>query len=74
MPRTEAQKKADKKSHAKIYERIPFDVRRDDVVLNGDVIRAHATSQGETLNGFIKRAVKEAIERDKKKRIASKFA
>lgn len=30
-----------------------------------DAIRAHADSRGESVNGFISRAINEAIERDK---------
>ena len=30
-----------------------------------EVIREHATSNGETLGGFIKRAINETMERDK---------
>ena len=48
----------------KAYEPIPFKVRRDSE-LNGDAIRAHAAERGESLNGFIKRAVAETIERDR---------
>lgn len=31
-----------------------------------DIIKEHAKSMGETLNGFINRAINETIERDKK--------
>ena len=41
---------------------------RRDSKLNGDAIRAHAAAQGETLNGFLKRAVTETVERDITKR------
>ena len=67
MARTEAQKKADKKYNRKTYEQINFTVRRDSE-LNGDAIRVHAAEQGESLNGFIKRAVAETVERDRAKR------
>lgn len=66
MARTEAQKKADKKYNKKTYEQINFTVRRDSE-LNGDAIRVHAAEQGESLNGFLKRAVTETIERDRAK-------
>ncbi len=66
MARSEAQIKADAKWHKKAYERIPFDVRRD-AEITGDVIRAHAAMMGESLNSFLKRAVSEAIERDKQR-------
>ena len=48
----------------KTYERIAFEVRRD-ATINGSIIRAHAEAMGESVNGFIKRAIVEAIERDK---------
>lgn len=66
MARSEAQIKADVKWHKKAYERIPFDVRRD-AELNGEAIRGHAEKMGESLNSFLKRAVAEAIERDKQR-------
>ena len=74
MPASESQKKATAKYRNKTYERIPFVFRLDDSALNGDVIRAHANAQGESVNSFIRRAIAETIERDKEKRIASKFA
>lgn len=42
-------------------KRIPLDVQKD----HYETIKAHAESHGETVNGFIKRAINEAIERDK---------
>ena len=67
MPRTEAQKKADKKSRKKIYSMFSFIVRHDSI-LNDDVIREHAATMGESLNAFFNRAVVETIERDRKYR------
>jgi len=67
MPKSEAKARADAKFNKKTYERIGFDVRRD-AEMNGDFIRAHASSMGESINGFIKRAVAETIERDKAER------
>ena len=66
MPRSEAQKRADAKYVKKAYEQIKFTVRRD-AEIDGDYIRAHAAKQGESLNGFLKRAVAETIERDNQK-------
>lgn len=31
-----------------------------------EIIRAHANAQGESVNGFIRRAIRESIEREKK--------
>ena len=66
MPASEAQLKAKARYSKKTYERIAFDVRRD-AEINGDYIRSHAKAMGESMNGFIKRAVAETIERDKAK-------
>ena len=63
MPVSEAQKRASIRYRKKAYERIAFDVRRD-AEINGDVIRSHAEAMGESMNGFIKRAVMETIKRD----------
>ncbi len=41
-------------------KRIPLDVQKEDY----EKIKAHAEEQGETVNGFIKRAIKEAMEND----------
>ena len=63
MALTEAKYKANNKYLKKAYENILIHIRRDSE-LNGDAIRAHAAAQGESLNGFIKRAIAEAVERD----------
>lgn len=42
-------------------KRIPLDVKKEYY----DIIKAHAEKQGETVNGFIKRAISETMERDK---------
>lgn len=49
--------------NAKAYDRINF------TVLKGqkEIIKAHAETQSESVNGFIQRAIQEAMERDKKK-------
>ena len=44
----------------KNLKRIPLDVQRDYY----EQIKAHAAGRGESVNGFIKRAVNEAMERD----------
>ena len=66
MPVSKAQIEATARYSKKTYERIAFDVRRD-AEINGDYIRSHAQAMGESMNGFIKRAVVETIERDKAK-------
>ena len=47
----------------KAYDKILLRIRKDSAV-NGDVIRAHAESRGESVNGFLLRAITETIERD----------
>ena len=64
MPKSLAKAKADAKYNKKVYERIAFNVRRD-AEINGDAIRIHAATQGESVNGFISRAIAEAMKRDK---------
>lgn len=66
MAMSEAQLRAKAKYNKKTYEQIKFTVRYD-AEINGDYIRAHAAEQGESMNVFLKRAVAEAIARDKQK-------
>lgn len=44
----------------KAYDRIELVVPKGDK----EVIKAHAESKGESVNGFIQRAIKETMERD----------
>ena len=48
---------------AKAYDRINLTVSKG----RKDTIKAHATAQGESMNGFINRAIDEAMERDGQK-------
>lgn len=59
-PKTEAQKKAQRKymeNVATIQIRTTEERR--------DIIKAHAEGRGESVNGFINRAIDETMERDK---------
>ena len=59
MPVSEAQKKASVKYLEKLDEvRIRMPKGRK------DIIKAHAEAQGESVNGFINRAIDETMERD----------
>ena len=60
MPVSKAQQKATNKYISKAYDRINL------TVLKGrkDVIQAHAATQGESVNGFINRAIDHEMERD----------
>ncbi len=63
MATTEAQRKASKKYITEKLDEVRFRVPKGE----REVIKAHAQKMGESVNGFIYRAVKEAIERDNKK-------
>lgn len=58
-----AQTRAKNKYNAKAYDNLRIVVKKG----RRDVIRAHAESMGESLNGFVNRAIDEAIERDDQK-------
>lgn len=59
MPLSEAQKQAMLRYVAKTYKRIPLDVRKEDYA----VIKATADIVGESVNGFIKQAINDRIEK-----------
>ena len=58
---TEAQKKSAKKWDAANLDRVSI------AMPNGqkDIIKAHAEARGESVNGFINRAIDETMDRDK---------
>lgn len=66
MPLSEARKRANKKWNDenlnKLYDRVSVLVPKG----NKDRIKAHAAQNGESVNGFINRAIDETMERDKK--------
>lgn len=57
---TKPQTKASNKYNAKAYDRIALQVKKGE----RDKLREHAKRQGESLNGFINRAISETVERD----------
>ena len=61
MAISESQRKAVAKYNAKSYDEIKVRVFKG----NKDIIKAHAESKGESINGFIKRSIDETMERDK---------
>ena len=63
MAQTDAQREAVARYHAK-FDEFKLRVPRGE----GDALREHARSQGETVNQFLVRAVKETRERDLAKR------
>ena len=56
-----ASTKAKNKYNAENYERISLTVPKGEK----DRIKAHAEANGESVNGFINRAINETMERDK---------
>lgn len=60
MSYTDAGNKATQKYKKKNYKRIPLEVTKE----NYEQIKSHSQARKETVNGFIKRAINETIERD----------
>ena len=60
MPVSKAQQKAVNKYMAANYDRINLTVPKG----KKETIQAHAVAQGESVNGFINRAIDEKMERD----------
>jgi len=63
---SESQRKAVAKYNAANYERIELRVEKG----QKETIKAHAEAQGESLNGFINRAISTVIEQDNGRREA----
>ena len=55
-----SQTRAKNKYNAKAYDRIALQVKKG----RKDVIKAHAESKGESINGFVNRAIDETMKRD----------
>lgn len=62
MPTSKAQQRAVAKYNAKSYDRVELKVAKG----KKDTIKKHAEQNGESLNGFVNRAIDEAMERDNK--------
>lgn len=60
MPISEARKRANAKYNAKAYDKTMIRLYAGEL----DTIRDHAQQRGESLNGFIGRAIRETIQRD----------
>ena len=52
---------AKNKYNSKTYDRIALQVKKGEK----EKIKSHAESRGESLNGFVNRAIRETIQRDK---------
>lgn len=61
MPASKAQQKAVAKYMKNNYDNFQLRMPKG----NKDIIKAHAESNGESVNGFINRAIDESMERDK---------
>lgn len=61
MPASKAQQKAVNKYMAANYDRINLTVEKG----KKDIIKEHAESKGESVNGFINRCINETMEREK---------
>lgn len=64
MARTKEQQAVQNKWIAKTYDRINLTVKKGQKA----VIQEHAEAQGESVNGFINRAITETIDRDDAKK------
>lgn len=62
MPATKAQQKAVNKYMSANYDRVNLTMPKGMKI----AIKAHAEARGESVNAFINRAIKEAMERDKR--------
>ena len=60
MPASKAQQKAVAKYMKNNYDEIKVRVTKG----NKDIIKAHAENNGESLNGFVNRAIYEAMQRE----------
>ena len=63
MPLSQARKKANAKYEAKAYDKTLIRLPKGRL----DEIREHIEPAGESLNGFINRAIAETMERDRRK-------
>lgn len=61
MPMSKSHIAATQRYNDKAYQNINFRVYKGEK----DTIKSHAESRGESLNGFINRAIAETMERDK---------
>lgn len=60
MPASKAQQRAVNKYMRENYDEIKVRVEKG----QKDIIKAHAEARGESVNGFVNRAIEETMERD----------
>ena len=63
MPVTKAQQRATAKYHKENYDQVNLLIKKGEK----PDLQAHAATMGESLNGFVNRAIREAMERDRLK-------
>ena len=61
MPRSKASNEAQYRYNATHIKRVPLDIQKSTY----EEIKAHAEARSESVNGFIKRAISEAMARDR---------
>ena len=61
MATRDSQKRASIKYAKEHLKRVPLDMQLKDY----EQVKAHAGTMGESVNGFIKRAIRETLERDR---------
>jgi len=66
MAQSKAHIAANNRYEKKAYDKISLRLRKDSDI-NGDIIRIHAETRGESVNSFLKRAVIETMQRDNAK-------
>jgi len=67
MPASKARIKANRKYNEKAYDRLEIKVPKG----RKAAIQAHAEDKGESLNGFVNRAIDETVERDEREEAIS---
>ena len=60
MPVSQAQKKATEKYEQQNYDKVLLRLEKG----KKDIIKAHAEQNGESINGFVNRAIGEAMQRE----------
>ncbi|MGN0500714.1 MAG: hypothetical protein ACI4HK_06160 [Ruminococcus sp.] len=60
MPVSQAQKKATAKYEQQNYDKVLLRLEKG----KKDIIKAHAEQNGESINGFVNRAIDEAMQRE----------
>ena len=65
MAKTKTSSAVKNRYNAKVYDQLPIRVAKG----TKDIIKTHAFLNGESLNGFVNRAINEAMQRDNQKKV-----